>query len=150
MVQFSPLHLYRFFTDIPCSMCSGRTVVCSAHCRPTVKQYSVPTVRAVNTLFTHCRRQCALRLHCGNYGLELLQLAVGTVENLTLPQNKFLPTFLKMHFMKQGETLLGECTSCTLSIFKMPALTDLGPYLGHWQPVTPEMIFIAFPSSNIY
>ena len=34
---------------LPSLKCSGRTVVCSAHCRPTVKQYSVPTVRAVNT-----------------------------------------------------------------------------------------------------
>ena len=53
---------------LPSSMCSGRTVVYSAHCRPTVKQYSVPIVRAVNTLLTHCRQQCTLCLHCGTYG----------------------------------------------------------------------------------
>ncbi len=67
---------------LPSSMCSGHTVHSSAHCRPTVKQYSVPTVRAVHTLFTHCRLQCALCLHCGNYGLEPLRLAMGTVSTL--------------------------------------------------------------------
>ncbi len=70
------------FHGTPSSKCSGRTVVCSAHCRPTVKEKSVPTVRAVHTLFTHCRRQCALCLHCGKYGLEPLRLAVGTVSSL--------------------------------------------------------------------
>ncbi len=69
-------------TCIPSSKCSGSTVRCSAHCRPTVKKYSVPTVRAVPNLFTHCRRQCALYLHCGNDGLEPLWLAVGTVSTL--------------------------------------------------------------------
>ncbi len=65
----------------PSSKCSGRTVsvVCSANCRPTVKQYLVSAVRPVHTLLTHCRRQCALCLHCGNYGLEPLWLAMGTV-----------------------------------------------------------------------
>ncbi len=51
----------------PSSKCSGRTVRCGAHCRPTVKQYSVPTVRTVHTLFIHCRRQCALCLHWSDF-----------------------------------------------------------------------------------
>ena len=31
---------------LPSSKCSGRTLWCSGHGRPTAKQYSVPTVRA--------------------------------------------------------------------------------------------------------
>ncbi len=51
--------------SIPSLKCTGRTVVCKGHCRPTAKQYCVPTVRAVHT-------QYALSLHCGNLGPETL------------------------------------------------------------------------------
>ncbi len=63
--------VYHYCT--PSSKCSGHTVRCSEHCRPTAKQYSAPTVWVVHTLF------CFAWHPYGKLGLFKTKLVIGEV-----------------------------------------------------------------------
>ncbi len=54
----------------PHSKCSGHKVLCSWHCTPTVKQYSVSAVWALRTLLTHWGLHCAPCLHCSDFLIQ--------------------------------------------------------------------------------
>ncbi len=80
----SPIKIcYSLHCRCPSSKCSGRTVVCSAHCRPTVKQYSSPTVRAVNTMYWSVSAVCT----GGTAGT--LQVDLGEQKNRLLNTTKY-------------------------------------------------------------